>query len=127
MLESARQPILENLAVVRIGRPRGLPEAARRDAGGAMKRAYEIRQVGKADIQCDIADRPIVRRQRPRGAAEPRPHEVLMRRHTDDAGEQAQEMKRTQAGLPRCPLEVDRLVCIRVEPHRGLDRTPAIA
>ena len=62
MLESAGESILENLAVVRIGRSRGLPEPARRDTGGAMECSYEIRQVRKADIQCDIADRPIVGR-----------------------------------------------------------------
>ena len=69
MLESAGESILENLAVVRIGRPCGLPEAARRDAGGAMECADEVRKVRKADIQCDIADRPIVGRQRPCGAS----------------------------------------------------------
>ena len=62
MLESAGETILENRALVRPTPPRRLPEAARRQARSAMEGAYEIRQVGKADIQCDIADRPIVGR-----------------------------------------------------------------
>src|SRR4029078_538139 len=101
MLESAGETILENLAIVRVAGARSLTEAARRDAGGAMEGAYKVRQVGKADIECDIADWPIVASQRACGATQPRSQQILMRRHAENAGEQSQEMKRTQPRLAR--------------------------
>ena len=88
-LESARQAILENLAIVWVAGARGLTEAAGRHAGGTMEGAHEVRQVGKADIECDIADWPIVGGQRACGAAQPGAQQVLVRRHTDDAGKQS--------------------------------------
>ena len=111
MLDSAGEAILENLAIVRIAGARGLPEAARRDTGRAMEGAHEVRQVGKADIECDIADRPIVSGKRACGAAQPRAQQVLMRRHADDAGKQPQEMKRAQSRLARGALEIGRASC----------------
>ena len=71
MLESVCEAILENLAIVRVGRASGLAEAARRDAGSTMKGPHEIRQVRESDIECDIADRAIVLGQRPGGAPQP--------------------------------------------------------
>ena len=127
MLDSAGEAILENLAIVRIAGARGLPEAARRDTGRAMEGAHEVRQVGKADIECDIADRPIVGRESAGGAAQARTQQVLMRRHADDARKQSQEMKGTQPRLTRGTVEIDGLVRVRIEPERCFNRTPAIA
>src|SRR5262245_40425297 len=124
MLENAGQAILENLAIVRVAVPRSLAEAARRDAGGAVEGAHEIRQVAEADIECDIADRPIVGGQRAGGAAQPRTQQVLMRRHADDARKQSQEMKRTQPRLTRGTVEIDGLMRVSIEPECCFDRTP---
>jgi hypothetical protein len=127
MLENARQAILENLAIVRVAGPCDLAEAARRDAGGTVEGAHEIRQIAEADIECDIADRPIVGRESAGGAAQARTQQVLMRRHADDARKQSQEMKGTQPRLTRGTVEIDGLVRVRIEPERCFDRTPAIA
>ena len=127
MLESAGESLLENLAIVRVAGAGGLTEAARRDAGGTVEGAHEVRQIAKADIECDIADRPIVGGQRACGAAQPRAQQVLMRRHADDAGKQPQEMKGTQPRLARGTVEIDGLVRVRIEPERCFDGTPAIA
>ena len=97
MLESVREAILENLAIVRACCASGLPEAARRDAGGAMKGAHEVRQVRESDVECDIDDRAVVLGQRPGGAPQPGPQQVLMRGDSDDVREQAQEVVRTQS------------------------------
>ena len=128
MLESACEAILENLAIVRVGRPRSLAEAARRDAGGAMKGAHEVRQVGEADIECDIADRPIVRGQRPGRAAQP-----ATAAGTDAASRR--RCRRTAAGNetgsgPRCRAARSRSTgsCAFASSHkRGFDGAPAIA
>ena len=55
-LEKARAAILENLAI----RSRRLPERSRREAGDAVERPDEIREVAKSDIERDVGDRSFV-------------------------------------------------------------------
>lgn len=55
-LEKARAAILENLAI----RSRRLPERSRREAGDAVERPHEIREVAKSDIERDVGDRSFV-------------------------------------------------------------------
>src|SRR6185295_5662129 len=50
-----------------------------------------------------------------------------MRSDADHAGEEAEEMKRAQLGVPRRPGQIDRLVSMGVDPARGFDRTAPIA
>src|SRR5688572_14190972 len=85
-----RDPILEDLAVT----VRGLPEAPRRHPGGASEGANEVRQIGEADVEGDLADRAISVGEEPGGAAQPGPDQVLVRGHADHPREQAKEVKR---------------------------------
>src|SRR6185312_15263601 len=114
--------LLENLAI-----PLRQPaKIARRDAGGAMEGAHEIGQVAEAHIVGDIGDRPLVLGQQPRRTPEPRAHQVLVRRHADDAGEKPQEVELAQAGLGGGAFEIDSRMRLRVDPQRCLDGAAAI-
>src|SRR5262245_34246039 len=71
-----RDPILENLAVA-LG---GFAKAARRDAGGAMEGADEVREIVEAGVHRDVGDRAVALGQQARGAAQTGANQVLMRR-----------------------------------------------
>ena len=62
-----------------------------------------------------------------RGAAQARADQVLVRRHAEHLGEEPQEVEGAEPGLARRALEVDRLVRVRVDPERRLDRAAAVA
>src|SRR6185295_18286912 len=94
-----------------------LPEFAWRDAGCAMEAADEVRQVAEAALVGDVADRPAIVGQHARRAPQPRAHQILMRCHTEDAREEAQEVKWAQACLPRGLLQIDRRLRIAIDPQ----------
>ena len=117
------QPFLENLAHP----ARGLAEPQRRDAGGAVERAHEIGEIAEADVIGDVGDRTVVIGQPPRRMAQPRAHQILVRRDAERVREQPQEMERADAGLGGCVLQVDRLVRMGIDPQRRFHRAAAIA
>ena len=100
--------------------PRGLPEAQRRHSGCTPKRADEVGDVGKARREGYVGDGLRVFDEQARGTTQTRPHQVLMRRHSEHLGEHAQKMKRAQARLRARILERKWLVCPRVVALRSL-------
>ena len=101
---------------------------ARRDAGGAVEGADEIGQIAEADVIGDVGDRAVVVGQQPRRVAQPRAHQILMRRDAEHAGEQPQEMERADARPAR--RRASRSICsvrMRVDPQRGFHRAAAVA
>src|ERR1700748_1515991 len=84
------EALLENLALP----PRGLPELRRRHAGGAMEGADEIGEVVETDVIGDVGHRFVVVGKVPRGTAQPRAHQILMRGNAERGREQPQEMER---------------------------------
>ena len=102
-------------------------EPARRHAGGAMKRAHEIREIAEADVERDIADRTRIVSEKSRGAAQAGADQILMRRHAEHAREHAQEMECAETGIVRGAIEIERLVRAIVDAKRGLDRAAAVA
>src|SRR4051812_35889850 len=122
-LASGGQPFLENLAVA----PRSLTEFQRRGAGGAAKRAHEIGQVREADIIGDIGDRAVVVGQPPRGVAQPRAHQILVRRDAERLREQPQEVEWADSCLASRIFQIDLVVRVGVDPERGLHRAAAVA
>src|SRR5262245_63168821 len=117
------QAFLEDLAVAL----RGAAERARRDARRAMERAHEVREIAEADAERDLSDRARVVGQKASRTAQPRAHQVLVRRHAEHLAEQAQEVERAEPRLARGALEVDLLVRVRVDPERRVDRAAPIA
>jgi hypothetical protein len=111
-LDERSQPILEYFAVA-FG---GLAEAARRNASGAMERAYKVGKISEPDIERDIGNRAPVICEQARGTAHPRAHEILVRRDANDLAEEAQEMERAQADFTRRAVEVDRFLGVRIDP-----------
>src|SRR4051812_27904517 len=91
------QAILEDLAIAL----RGPPEEARRHARGTVEGTDEVGDVAESDVEGDIGDRGRPVRQQPRRAAESRADEVLVRRDSEDAREQPEEVERAQA-RPGC-------------------------
>src|SRR6058998_565180 len=114
---------LENLAIAS-GR---LAKSPGRDAGRAVERADEVRQIAEPDVERDVGDRRGAVGQEPCGTAEPGPHEILMRRDAEHAREDSEEMKRAQACLARGPIEIDRFVRMLAHPQCGLHGAAAIA
>src|SRR5439155_150646 len=53
--------------------------------------------------------------------------EILMRRHAEHGGEEAEEVEAGEAGLARGPLEIDLLVRMRLDPEGGVHGATAIA
>src|SRR6266404_748641 len=104
-----------------------LAEAPRRNARRTMERAHEVREVAEADVVRDVGDRALVFRQEARRAAHARADEILMRRHAEHGGEEAEEVEAGEAGLARRPLEIDLLVRVRLDPEGGVDGATAIA
>src|SRR5688572_29864855 len=123
MLDGGGEPFLENLAVA----ARSLAKDARRYAGRAVKAAHEVRQVGKADIEGDLGDRLLCVGEQPRRMAQPRAHQILVRRDVEHAGKEPQEMKRAQPGRSRDAIEVEVFARVRVDPVRRFDRASPVA
>ena len=114
---------MEDLALA----ARGVPEAARRDAGGAVEGADEVREVAEADVVGDVGDRALVVGQEPRGAAQPRRTRYWCGVTPSAAREEAQEVEGAQPDLAGGVVERQRLVRVRVEPERRFDGAAAIA
>src|SRR5882724_11432442 len=89
------EALLENLAIS-FRRP---AKPARRDSGSAMKGAHEVGEIAEPDVEGDVGDRAGALRQKARRAAQPRAHQVLVRRHAEDLCEEPQEMKRPEPDL----------------------------
>ena len=114
---------MENLAVS----PRCLAEFQRRGAGSATKGAHEIGEVRKADVIGDIGDRAVVVGQPPRGMAQSRAYQILVRGDAERLREQPQEVKRADASLRRGIIQIDLAVRIGVDPQRRLHRAAAVS
>src|SRR5262249_4785476 len=104
-----------------------LSEISRREPGEAMERSDEIRQVSKADVECNLADRPAVVDQQTRSAAQAAADEILVRRDPMHPEEEAEKVKDADAGDIGRRLEIDGLVRVRVDPEGGNDRALSIA
>src|SRR6266508_5459413 len=87
------EAVLEDLALS----ASGLTEPARRDAGGPMEAAHEVRQVGEADVEGDVGDGSGAVREPARGVAQPCRDQVLVGRHAQRAAEEPEEVKRAEA------------------------------
>src|SRR5437762_2788257 len=82
---------------------------------------------GAARLSPRCTARPIALGEQTRGTAQPRAHEILMRRDADHAREQPQEMKSAQTGGRGYPCEVDRFVRMRVDPLSGIGGAAPVA
>ena len=105
---------------------RDLAKGTRRDPGRAAKRAYEVRQVAEADVVRDVGDRPGIFRQQTGRVTQSATDQVLVRRDTENRGEEAQEVKPAEANLARGSLQIDRLVRVRIQPERRFDGAAAV-
>jgi hypothetical protein len=114
-LETAREPILENLALARAAsrKRRGETPAARWNVRTKFERSAK-----PTSSATSVILRSRVREQA-RRAAQPRAHEVLVRRHAERAREHAQEVERRERDRARRALEIDVLVRVLVEPARA--------
>ena len=92
-----------------------------------MEGAHEVREVAEPDVEGDVGDRARVLGQQARRVAQAGAHQILVRRHAEHLREEPQEVERAEPGLRGRALEVDRLVRVRVDPERRLDRAAAIA
>src|ERR1700744_5041034 len=59
--------------------------------------------------------------------AEPRAHQILMRRDPEHPGKQPQEMEGADAGLMSGGVEINCLGRVRLDPVRGFDRPASVA
>src|SRR5436853_5582309 len=87
------QAILEDLAIA-LSRP---PEEARRHACGTVEGADEVRDVAKSDVEGNAGDRGRPVGEEARRAPQPRADEVLVRRDSEHARKQPEEVERAQA------------------------------
>src|SRR5881397_863528 len=123
ILNRARDPILEDLAIA----PGGTPESPRRHSSSPAKGADEVRQIPEADVERDLRDRPAPGAgQQPRRMAHSGADQVLMRRHTEHQREQPQEMKGAEAARPGHASEVERFVRVCIHPESRFHRATAI-
>ena len=99
-----------------------------RDAGRAMERAHEIREVAEPHVERDVGDRARSSSASRRAAWRSRERTRYWCGVTPSTPENS---RRKWNGLrpasPRRALEIDRLVRVRVDPERGLDRAPPVA
>src|SRR5687767_12968547 len=92
MLDARGDALLEDLALAL----RGLAKPPGGHACGTMEGAHEVGQVVEAGIECDVGDGAPVLRQQACGMPQTRTDEILMRRNTEHAAEQPQEVERAQ-------------------------------
>src|SRR5262245_1269485 len=81
--------------------PTAQPVGAWADSELAAERAVEVRQIAEAAIEGDVEDPGRLRCQPHGRLAQPRPQNVLVRRHTGQALEGAEEVERAQPHLSR--------------------------
>lgn len=91
-----------------------------------MESTHEVREVAEADLDRDVGDRPGVVVEQTRRVAQPRADQILVWCHTEDFGEQSQEMKWAQARLRCGVFQRDGLVRVSVDPECGCNRSAAI-
>ena len=103
-----------------------LAKLTRRHARRTMKRTYEVGQITKTNFKSNIRDRTILICQQARGSAQSRAHEILMRRNAEHARKHAQKVERAELGHTGRLIEIDRLIDMRIQPKRRLDRTAPI-
>jgi len=86
-----------------------------------MERADEVGEVREPDVERDVGDRPLLVCEKLRRMAQPRAHQVLVRRDAERARKKPQEMERTQSGRACHVGEVDLAARMRIDPVRRLD------
>ena len=123
-IELRIEAILENLAIA----SRRLTKSARRDAGGTVEGAHEVRQIGEADVERDIGDRALVvgAASAPRGAGASAPDiDAASRR----ARPQTRAGNETGSALPARRSLRDRLGSwrMRVDPRGRFHGAAAVA
>src|SRR5262245_24653896 len=106
--------------------PCGPAELLWRKARSAAERAHEVGEIAEPNIERDVADRERFLGKQPCRTLQPAANQILMRGHAEDLGEGAQEVKRTDTGDPRDPVEIDLLVGMHVDPGGRVDCTSAV-
>ena len=112
MLGRRAEPILENLALA-AGCP---PEPLGRDPRGAVEGTNEVREIVEADIQSDAGDGARILGQYPGRMAQPGAQQILVGRHAEYAGEQAQKMKHAEPAFARNGVETDVFMRMCIDP-----------
>lgn len=81
-----------------------------------MERPHEVGKIREADIESHIGNRTTLVGEQSRRVAEARTDEVLVRGHSENAGEHAQEVEAAETDFPRSSIEIDRFVRVRIDP-----------